>query len=83
MSTIDEGSLRFHFADGWIVRRADDQHEFYGKLLRSRPTKAVDFVAWSREQVVFVEVKDFRNAFPANRHRLSATQAGVNPDDKL
>lgn len=69
--TFEEGDLRFVFAEGWEVEKYDESH-FYRKHLEKVPgTKAVDFLAFSDEQALFLEVKDFRGHRIENVSRIS------------
>ena len=52
MTTCIEGDLEISFSDAWRVRRFDGRsHDF-------SPMKAVDFIAESSKEIVFIEIKD-------------------------
>lgn len=78
MLEFEEGSLRFSFDDTvWQhVIKYDDCAD-HKKIEKLNGTNAVDFCARSNDQVLFLEVKDFRGHAVENAYRF------VNDDEGL
>lgn len=78
MATFDESKLRFDFdAHVWSSLLKIDNSQDHINVQVLPGTKAVDFTGFCNENLVFIEVKNFRNTAGANRYRT------VNQGEKL
>jgi hypothetical protein len=75
---LQEGShnkaLYFEFSEQWIVCKYDDHTGFYHKVQKCQGMKAIDFLATDRHELLWIEVKNFRDNSAENSPRLSATE---------
>ncbi len=75
---LQEGSqskaLRFEFSEEWIVCKYDDHNSFYHKVQQCQGMKAVDFLATDKQEILWIEVKNFRGDSAKNSPRLSAAE---------
>lgn len=72
MTILQEGSLRFEFDNQWrAVCKYDDCHFYDNTVSRCQNIKAVDFIATKGDELLWIEVKDFRQHDLENRPRLS------------
>jgi hypothetical protein len=78
-TTFSEGEgqrkLTFKFSDKWQVYKYDEpiKYNFYNKL-RGQNLKAVDFIAVSEENILFMEVKFISSDNESSPLRFSASQ---------
>lgn len=62
MQEYKEGSLTFKFPEEFTVCKYDDSYFYQNHFKKLPETKAVDFIiVKNQQQVVLIEVKDFRN----------------------
>lgn len=73
MNDIDEGRLRFKFADGWAAIKFDDT-DWHKVAMKSR-LKAMDILATSDQKHWWIEIKDCQTFEPENRPRLAAVES--------
>lgn len=81
MITMKEGNVLFHFADECQVIKYDEE-DFYTKNLKGRDFKAVDFIATTLNQTLWIEAKDFRAEVKRNKIRFIADDKKLNKINK-
>lgn len=54
-----ESDLQFQFDATWLIKKYDNNR--YYKIISGKGLSAVDFVGLWKEEVVFIEVKNYRN----------------------
>ncbi len=66
-------SLQFEFSDDWTVLKYDAPTVFYGTQVQGR-IKAIDFIATNGDEMLWVEVKNYRGFDLKNRPKLSPSE---------
>jgi hypothetical protein len=81
MPTLSEGNgercLRFEIPAGWTGLKYDETPFYREEVVRSRGLKAVDFIVWTGESAIWLEVKNFCGAQVENRMRLDFNDDNV------
>ena len=73
MLEYQEGLLTFKFPEEYVVSKYDDSQFYQNNFKKLPETKEVDFViVKNSQQIVLIEVKDFRNSRIENKQRLSS-----------
>lgn len=71
MVHLEEGKLKFSFdANVWPIVLKADEHPDFKSLEKLNHSKAVDFICASGNEVIMIEVKDFRDHGIENKLRL-------------